>query len=193
VSHDSRIADELRWSSWMARAQAGEQAIYTKLLTELAGAIEVYIRVRFGTLDVLEDCVQECLIAVHQARHTYDTRRPFRPWLFTVVRHKVIDVLRRRATWFTAAAALSDDASMTHDADQLLRRIDGVRILERLNPDQREAVTLAKYGGLTANEAAAWLGISESALKARLQRGLGAIRKILEGEGEVPCPNDANS
>lgn len=192
MNRDSRSADEQRWSAWMARAQAGDQADYTRLLTELAKAIEIYIRVRFGALDVLEDCVQECLIAVHLARHTYDARRPFRPWLFTVVRHKAIDVLRQRATWFAAAAVLVDE-STNGDTEHLLRRIDGVRILERLHPDQREAVTLAKYGGLTASEAAAWLGISESALKARLQRGLGAIRKFLDGEGDVPCPNDANS
>ena len=57
------------------------------------------------------------------------------------------------------------------------------RILERLSPDHREMITLAKYGGYTTAEAATWLGITESAAKARLQRALVAIRKALDNEG----------
>jgi DNA-directed RNA polymerase specialized sigma24 family protein len=63
-----------------------------------------------------------------------------------------------------------------------MRVLDGVKILDRLAPDHREMVALAKYGGYTTAEAAAWLGISESAAKARLQRALSSLRKILESE-----------
>ncbi|MGD9604068.1 MAG: sigma-70 family RNA polymerase sigma factor [Gammaproteobacteria bacterium] len=174
-------ADERRWAQWMTRAQAGDVADYERLLRELARVIETYIVVRFGRLDVLEDCVQECLVAIHAARHTWDPRRPFRPWLFTLVRHRTIDQLRVRSSWLNAQR----DAPLPPDgeSERLLRVVDGVRILARLAPDHREMITLAKYGGLTAAEAAAWLGISESAAKARLHRALGAIQKLLESEG----------
>ena len=66
-----------------------------------------------------------------------------------------------------------------------MRLIDGVRVLNMLSPDHREAVALTKYAGYTVPEAANWLGISESAVKARLHRGLLAIRKHLEAE-ELP-------
>lgn len=64
------LDDESRWVGRMAQAQAGDGAVYARLLTELGSAIETYIRVCFGALDALEDRVQECLIAVHAARHT---------------------------------------------------------------------------------------------------------------------------
>jgi RNA polymerase sigma-70 factor (ECF subfamily) len=174
-------ADEQRWARWMAHAQAGDLADYERLLRELAAVIETYIVVRFGRIDVLEDCVQECLVAIHSARHTWDPRRPFRPWLFTIVRHRTIDQLRARASWtqMLRNAAPPEEA----EAERLLRQVDGVRILARLAPDHREMITLAKYGGFTTAEAAAWLGISESAAKARLHRALGAIQKMLEQEG----------
>lgn len=173
--------DERRWSAWMAAAHAGDKKAYEKLLKELGQVIETYLRVRFGQLDSLEDCVQESLLAVHKARHTYDTRRPFRPWLFTLVRHRTIDVLRRSALAARTEQAARPDLSS--DPDELHRRLDGVKVLESLTPDHREAVALTQYAGCTAAEAAAWLGISESALKARLRRGLGAIRKTLDAEG----------
>lgn len=177
------LADERQWAAWMARAQLGDLGDYAQLLRELGAAIETYIRVRFGPIDALEDCVQECLMAVHAARHTYDPRRLFRPWLFTIVRHKTIDQLRQRQTWLSALQTLATTASEGSDPERNLRMIDGVRILEQLSPDHREMVALSKYGGYTTAEAAAWLGITESAAKARLQRALVAIRKALESEG----------
>lgn len=176
------LADESRWAEWMAAAQRGDRAAYARLLAEIGRAIEAYIRVRFGQIDALEDCVQECLMAIHAARHTYDPVRLFRPWLFTIVRHKTIDLLRQHQTWLAAQTATPADPD-TRESDRLMRVLDGVRILERLAPDHREMIALAKYGGYTTAEAASWLGISESAAKARLQRALSAIRKILESEG----------
>ncbi len=165
----------------MALAHAGDQRAYEQLLGEIGQVIEAYIRVRFGPIDSIEDCVQECLLSVHKARHTYDPARPFRPWLFTVVRHRTIDVLRRGRG--ERAARGVDVHELISDPNELHRRLDGVKALENLKPDYREAVALTQYAGCTAAEAADWLGISESALKARLRRGLNDIRKTLEAEG----------
>ncbi|MFT4564933.1 MAG: DNA-directed RNA polymerase specialized sigma24 family protein [Gammaproteobacteria bacterium] len=63
--------------------------------------------------------------------------------------------------------------------------IDGARMLDRVEPDHRDAVALTQYAGYSVPEAAQRLGVSESALKARLRRGLLAIRKRLEAE-EIP-------
>ena len=91
-------SDEHRWSALMVNAQAGNESDYRQLLKELAIVIQKFLRSRFGYHHFIEDCVQEALIAVHQARHTYDPQRPFRPWLFAIVRHKAIDNLRKQRT-----------------------------------------------------------------------------------------------
>ncbi len=174
--------DEARWADWMGRAQRGERACYEQLLREVGEVIEVYLRVRFGRIDVLEDCVQECLLAIHLARHTYDGRRAFRPWMFTIVRHRTIDVLRQRRSRLQLEQSLAVEAHSPDDRDQLLRHVLGIRVLEGLSPDHRDAVALTKYAGYSTAEAAAWLGVSEPALKARLHRALAAIRRQLEQE-----------
>lgn len=179
----AHVEDERRWSRMMIQAQAGETAIYTALLHELAGVIEAYIRVHFGRIDILEDCVQECLMTLHQARHTYDRARPFRPWLFTLVRHRTIDELRRR-TWRLDPSAWPPGADRDNSHVDWPRLMDAIRMLRLLPRENSEAIALVKYVGLTTAEAARELGISESALKARLQRGLKAIAALLEEEDE---------
>jgi RNA polymerase sigma-70 factor (ECF subfamily) len=179
ADHES---DERRWAEWMQRAQRGDGICYEHLLTEIARVVERYLRARFGDIDVLEDCVQECLLAVHLARHTYDPRRPFRPWMFTIVRHRTIDVLRQRRTRLRFERSLAREQETVLEREALSRLVLGVRVLERLAPGYQEAVALTKYAGYSTAEAAAWLGVSEPALKARLHRGLLAIRRQLEEE-----------
>ena len=186
LSAEDKERDEHRWSDLMARGQRGDRAAYERLLTEVAKVIETYIRVRFGRLQALEDCVQDCLLALHKARHTYDPARPFRPWMFTIVRHKTIDALRRIQTQIVLSESLRAEPQSAPDPNYLLRAIDGIRVLENLSPDYREAVALTKYVGYTTAEAASWIGISEAAVKARVYRGLLAIRKQLEQE-ELPA------
>ena len=91
-------SDEQNWSRLMVNAQAGNESDYRQLLTELTDVIFNFLRSRFGDHHFIEDCVQETLMAIHQARHTYDQHRPFRPWLFAIVRHKAIDTLRKQST-----------------------------------------------------------------------------------------------
>lgn len=170
----------------MAAANGGDKRAYQRLLTELGDVVEAYVRMRFGDLRFLEDCVQECLLAVHNARHTYDERRPFRPWMFTIVRHRTIDMLRksRRAneTESRARDAQAVESQTTPTRERLHAVIDGVRMLEKIAPEHRDAVALTQYAGYTVPEAAREFGISESACKARLRRALQAIQKELEAE-----------
>ncbi len=65
-------SDEQRWSRLMVNAQAGNESDYRELLTELTQVIHGFLRNRFGNGHFIEDCVQETLITIHQARHTYD-------------------------------------------------------------------------------------------------------------------------
>ncbi len=168
--------DETHWSSLMQLSQQGDTEAYNALLIELDGTIEAYIRANFGNIPTLEDCVQECLLAIHAARHTYDQARLFRPWLFTIVRHKTIDVLRRvRPDEKHASTELPEHVLGSTDMTHAERMMDGKVLLQRLKPEQQEAIALTKYAGMTTLEAAKVAGINESALKARLRRSLKAL------------------
>jgi RNA polymerase sigma-70 factor (ECF subfamily) len=173
-------SDEERWADLMARAQEGDAEAYRRLLTELSTAIEAYLRRHFGDSELLEECVQEALQAVHRARHAWDAGRPFRPWLFTIVRHKAIDVLRRgaRVARREVAASLDpgEDAAWPADPGAAL---DAERFLRGLAPRYREPLVLTKLLGYSTREAARALGISETALKTRVFRAIRLARQAL--------------
>jgi len=178
-------SDERRWSAFMVSAQAGNQSDYQQLLKELADVIHHFLCRRFGNHHFVEDCVQEALIAVHQARHTYDPRRPFRPWLFAIVRHKAIDTLRKQRTrdkavdrYRTEQRILSQGARQSEP----LNEVSGGRLLELLPEQHKEVLTLTKIIGFSIAETAEKLGLSESAVKVRVHRAVRKLQQLMVNE-----------
>jgi RNA polymerase sigma-70 factor (ECF subfamily) len=177
-----RSLEEQRWSAWMARALDGDREAYAKLMGELAVVIDAFVRARFGApraSDFAEDCVQEALLALHRVRHSWDRRQPFRPWLFAVVRHKVIDLLRRDAVRRTEPEPAEEPAAHSLDPSQ---RLDSARLLAALEPAYREALELTKLEGYSLEEAAARAGVSASAMKTRVHRAVRMLQKSLREE-----------
>ena len=174
-------ADEHRWSRLMVAAHRGDTRLYEQLLRELADVIERYINSRFGALSFTEDCVQECLLAIHAGRHTYDPRRPFRPWLFTIVRNKTVDLLRRSYAGAGASVGLPEEG-ITADVGAPDAELAAGEILARLQPSFRNALTLTKICGYSLAEAAQRSGISESAMKSRVSRAVRAAEALLNEE-----------
>lgn len=178
-----RGTDEHRWSALMVNAQAGNDSAYRQLLKELANVIHNFLRSRFGDNTFIEDCVQEALIAVHHARHTYDSRRPFRPWLFAIVRHKAIDTLRQQRArekvvdHYRREQEIQSQAGSQDSFES--ESFDG-RLLESLSRQHKEVLILTKIIGFSVAETAAKLGISESAVKVRVHRAIRKLRLLLE-------------
>ncbi|GAB1261275.1 sigma-70 family RNA polymerase sigma factor [Aurantivibrio plasticivorans] len=175
--------DEARWSRLMAESQQGNDGSYRELLSELGGVVEAYLRVNFGGIDFLEDCVQECLMAIHQGRHTYDVNRPFRPWLFTIIRHRAIDLLRKRSRSPDTTSVDDGQSNIRFEQfsgeDQADEHTLHDEIFGGLSPSFREALVLTKVVGLSMREAADKANISEAAMKVRVHRAIGALKKQL--------------
>jgi RNA polymerase sigma-70 factor (ECF subfamily) len=178
---DKYAEDELRWSSLMISAQSGNEQDYRQLLVELSELVSRYLQSRFGGYDFVEDCVQDVLIAVHEARHTYDGRRPFRPWLFAIVRYKSTDAIRRsevRGRHLSPQTSSPEEPAIDGPDEDL----GGARLIASLPLNLREPLTLTKIVGLSTAEAAGRLKISESALKVRVHRAIKRLRKMMEKE-----------
>jgi RNA polymerase sigma-70 factor (ECF subfamily) len=174
----------------MSLACEGDSEAYADLMHEIARAVEAYLHARFGPNEQLEDCVQEALLAVHRARHTWDPQRPFRPWLFTIVRHKTVDHFRRARVRAGERAAGARIARLpAREGVHPASAVDGARILARLSPEHREALTLTKFAGYSLAEAARETGVSQTAMKTRVHRALRSVRRLLAHEAyeeEVP-------
>ena len=179
LAEDGRWSDDdLRWRDWMVAAQDGDKASYERLLRELRSVIRGYLIRRFGPADFIDDVAQECLLSVHAGRHTYDATRPFRAWLFTIVRHRTIDFLRRqRGAWLQREATVAADDVGTPAAIETIS--EAAWLLRQLKPEQREIIVLIKYLGLSAEESGQRLGVSVASVRVRLHRALAATRKLV--------------
>lgn len=182
------MSDEARWKDLMVRSQAGDKSAYRQLLGELYPVISGYLKKRLGALGHEEDFVQECLMAVHSARHTYDAKRPFSPWMFTVVRYKSIDLLRKKQRIWKNEVV--NDEIVTAAADETNDLVDGEKdmlqeALAALPEAMRRAVELTKIQGLDSEEAAKQENISSEALRALVSRAYKIMRKHLEKSNAV--------
>ena len=178
---------ELAWRGLMAAAQDGDSAAYEALLREIVPALRVFVSARLRDSAATEDVVQNVLLSLHRARHTYQPTRPFGPWLRAIARNATSDALRARGRRAEREMALPDadrvaDPREPSRADApLSARM--TRALAKLPPAHREAVELIHVRELSVAEAAAHAGVSVSALKVRAHRGYKALRKLLAGAG----------
>lgn len=165
----------------MASAQTGDAADYRVLLGEIAEVLQRYFCSRIGAGAYVDDCVQEVLLAVHEARHTYDPGRRFRPWLFAIARHKAVDRLRHETR--LREEPLSDDAlEWAQTSPDIEESVGSSRMIDALSAQYREPIMLTKIAGLSTAEAAAQLNITEGAVKVRVHRGIKRLRRMLEAE-----------
>ena len=169
----------------MAAAQAGDAAAYAAVLRWSAPFIARVARGKGVQADRLDDVVQEVLLTVHHARHTYDPSRPFVPWLRVIAQRRAVDQFRQQArsgNWEVhEPAALEAYPDPAVVAPLLMERAErAVRVraaVAALPLRQREAVEHLSLAGMSLAEAASRTGRTKIALKVSLSRGLKALRQ----------------
>jgi len=172
--------DQLK--SLLLRGLAGEAAAYEAFLRELGAILRAFLRGRLARVpDEVEDLVQETLIAVHNQRHTYDAGQPVTAWAHAIARYKMIDFLRRRSIREAVQEPLEDDADFLASTDEEAReaRRDLAVLLGQLPDRHRLPIVLMKLEGLSVAEAAKRTGMSESAVKVGVHRGLKALAALI--------------
>lgn len=172
----------------MIRAQEGDGHAYAALLTMLSSTARKYARNRLGEVAWLDDVMQETLLTIHAARHTYDPRRPFAPWFYAILSSRMIDVLRKekrvRSREFASDALpeVSPQSTLVQEASDPLdaRRLETA--LDALPDRQREIVRALKLKDESVKDVSERLGMSPSAVKVAAHRGYKALRRLLGGK-----------
>lgn len=175
-------AREARLRALMLGALAGDGDAYRAFLRELALHLRRFLGKRLqGRPDDVEDLVQECLIAVHAKRHTYDVSQPLTPWLHAIARYKLGDYLRKSVGTDVTRAEFDDepDRRATSGQDAADARRDLAKLLARLPARQRLPILHVKIEGLSIAEAADATGMSTSAVKVGIHRGLKALAAMI--------------
>jgi RNA polymerase sigma-70 factor (ECF subfamily) len=137
--------------------------------------------------------LQDVFLSVWRDPTGYDRARgSFASWLLAVVHHKAVDAVRReesqRRRQHRAEEELELDApTATRDVeDEAWSRVVAEQVraaLGGLADPQREALTLAYYGGYTQREVAALTGAPLGTVKTRMLAGMRRLREELGGPG----------
>lgn len=136
-----------------------------------------------------EEVVQEAFIQIWEKASVYDVSRG-KPltWAMTLTRNKAIDRLRQvqrrqrlqgqmeeqAQIWNRVVETDSSDEAATHDTQAIVRSA-----VIQLSPDQRRAIELAFFSGLTQQEIARQLRTPLGTVKARIRRGLMKLRQTI--------------
>jgi RNA polymerase sigma-70 factor (ECF subfamily) len=178
-------AGEDRLKDLLLRGLAGDAPAYRAFLQELSAHLRAFLRKRLARLpDEVEDLVQESLLAVHNQRHTYDAGQPLTAWVHAIAKYKLVDLLRRRERRDLLTDPLDDelDVLSSEDADAAEAHRDLGKLLEQLPDRQRLPIVHMKLEGRSVAETMRLTGMSESAVKVGVHRGLKALAAKARGE-----------
>jgi RNA polymerase sigma-70 factor (ECF subfamily) len=167
----------------MKQALAGDKAAYSELLRETARLLRPYFSKRLSFDSEVDDLLQETLISIHKARHTYDGERPYNPWAYAIAKFRLQDYLRMHyADQLRHAQDISELESFLHE-DVTETPISYESIsgeVQKLPEKQATILRLMHQDGYTAKEVAEKLGMNESAVKVAAHRAYKILRQKLE-------------
>lgn len=169
------IETELR--ALLLLALAGDNAAYGEFLTRSSVRVRAYFRRRLSAFpDDVEDLVQDTLLALHNQRHSYRPAQRLTPWLHAIARYKLIDLLRARLPRAAVEVPLDDEAGdaalLDTDTAAAEARRDLLELLAGLPERFRLPIVHVKLEGRSVAETSALTGMSESAVKIGIHRGL---------------------
>ncbi len=182
-------------ASLLARMVRGDEGALRMLYDRLSSlAYGMALRIARNP-DAAQDAVQEAFLRVWRRADTFDPERGrARPWFLRLVRNVAIDQLRSRGVRGRAEMEKSHDASSDIPSEQpddiAAREERAARIrsaLAGLPPDQRRAVEIAYFEGLSHSEIAEREGMPLGTVKTRIREGVLRLRAYIvrsEGHGD---------
>jgi RNA polymerase sigma-70 factor (ECF subfamily) len=171
------------------RTACGDHASLGELHTRYSGVLLATAMRVLNNFKDAEEVVQEAFVQIWEKASAYDSRRG-KPltWAMTLTRNKAIDRLRRvqrrhrlhdeieqeAQIWDLMSEHDSSDEAASHETQRIVRSA-----VIQLSDDQRRAIELAFFGGLTQHQIAEKLDEPLGTVKARIRRGMLKLRSII--------------
>jgi RNA polymerase sigma-70 factor, ECF subfamily len=169
-----------------ARRGSGDSYVALLRLHEAVAFRTAYLIL--GSADDAEDATQEAFVKAFRALGRFQRDRPFRPWLLRIVANEARNhrrsAGRRGALAVRALREIPRDPASSPEADVLAAedRAELLAAIDRLPPADRLAIVGRYVLELTDEEAGAALGVKPGAVRVRVWRALGRLRRELGEE-----------
>jgi RNA polymerase sigma factor (sigma-70 family) len=183
----------------LRRIRAGDRTAVDDLYERFRRPAFALARRIVADESLAEDVLQEVFLSVWRDPSAYDRARgSFSSWLLAVVHHKAVDAVRREESQRRRQALAQEDLTLDEPMaardveEEAWTRVVAEQVrsaLGRLSGPQREALTLAYYGGYTQREVAALTGTPLGTVKTRMLAGMRLLKVELgdaTGSGAGP-------
>jgi RNA polymerase sigma-70 factor (ECF subfamily) len=180
----NRVTDKTdNLAALMRQSLNGDKHAYAEILQETSRFLRPFLAKRLSFTNEVDDLLQEILLSIHKARHTYDGNRPYKPWVYAIARFRLQDYLRAHySDHLHHADDLSELENYLHEnvteSAFTYESISGE--VEKLPQKQAAILQLMHQEGYTAKEVAKKLGMNESAVKVAAHRAYRILREKLE-------------
>ena len=173
-------------------AQRGDAWAFGMIFDHFHESIYRFIASRVHRPSDAEDLTQHVFVKALEALPRYESRGiPFGGWLFRLARNAVIDFVRTRHD-HADLEAVAEQAQVKASLDEMVivrQELDAVEAaLATLTDEQREAIALRFFSGLSAREAAEAMGKQEGTVRGLQFRAIAALRRQLEIEERQTAP-----
>jgi RNA polymerase sigma-70 factor (ECF subfamily) len=166
----------------MAQVALGQREALEPLVRRYAGPLVGFIRRLVRDSHRGEELFQEVFLTVWQKRAQYQFPRPFKPWLYTIALNKCRADFRSPAR---PTVEIAHDSSAAPGASPADAAIAGetadliAQAVRALPPQQRIAVVMRIWEGLSYAEIAQITGRTEATVRSNMHHGLAALRTVM--------------
>jgi RNA polymerase sigma factor (sigma-70 family) len=179
-----RGGDDPRDADLLLRVRAGDRGAVDDLYARFSRPAFALARRILGDDALAEDVLQEVFLGVWRDPWAYHRDRgSFPAWLMALVHHQAVDAVRREEAHRRRRGRVVDDLTLA--APTSTREVEddvwARAVLGALPTAQREALTLAYYGGYTQREVAALTHTALGTVKTRMLAGMRRLREELGG------------
>ena len=159
---------------------ASDAAAFDELMRRYKRPVVNFVYRLLGSAEDAQDIAQDVFIRVYQNIDTYRPETKFSTWLFALARNAAIDRLRWRKRHPTEPLESAPQLmASSGTAEQVAAREIGEEIataVAKLPEDQRVALVLSEYHGLSYAEIAGVMRCSEKSVESRLYRAKQTLR-----------------
>jgi len=183
-----RLPRESTWLDYVRSAASGDEKAFASLYDETNTMVYGLAMRMLGNVEDAEEVTLDVYNQVWRIAKSFDSSRgTVTSWLMTLTRTRSLDKLRARSSrqkniepmheQFDAPANVSTPEQQSESAQQRRIVLDA---LNQLPQDQRKALELAYFQGLSHSELAEKLGEPLGTVKTRIRLGMMKLRELLE-------------
>ncbi len=168
----------------LSEAQMGNSESYSEFLGLIYDLVEksVYRKLNLNK----EDVVQEVILSIHNARHSYNPSREFYPWFYAIVNARIVDEKRRNFREDRKVTAYGVEIE-SRTGENLLEgdfTEDLNTLMQSLPEKQKKIIELNKLHGFSMKEIADQMGMSVENVKVIAHRGLNNLKSVVKDRND---------